>query len=416
MIYAGILSVVWLVATDPQNSSTGNAPAGTISEIAPTLLATPSVHDGEFCKACGNSCPAPPGRFWASGEYLLWRVQPMNIPALVSAAPAGTPIANAGTAGDPATRNLFGGNGVNGDFRNGLRIGAGFWLDECRTCAIVASGFWLESADDSGVFSSNGSPGLFRPFFNAGTGNPGTQLVAFNGLLAGSVATDTNTRLCGFDIAVRKLWCCDDGVRLEWQAGYGQLHLRDSVSIYENLLVTAPDPNPNAPNGSRFFVQDRFNSSSTFYGPKVGLNGYLQQERVFVAAHALLGLGVNCNTIDIDGATVATLPGGAPTVGRGGLLALPTNMGRRSSADFSTVTDLGINLGYQFTDSIGVFAGYSFLYWTNVVRAGQQIDTNVNPAYLPGNTGNPNPMRPAPLFDRSDLWVHGLNVGLRLSW
>lgn len=340
----------------------------------------------------------------------------MDTPVLATASPAGVPIDRAGTLGDSATQSLIGGTGLNRQFRSGLRLGAGYWLDECETCAVEVGGFWLGSADDSGIFSSNGTPGLFRPFTNATSGNPGTELVAFNGILAGTVAVDTGSQLCGYEVGFRKLICCDNGGRLEGQFGYEQLSLRESVGIFENLLVTAPDPNQKAPNGSRFFVQDSFKTNSTFFGPRLGLTGYVSQDNVFIQLRGNVGLGVNRNVIDIDGSTIATTPTGVVTVGKGGLLALPTNIGRQTSTDFSVVSDASATLGYQFNQNLGLFVGYTFLHWTNVVRAGNQIDSRVNPAYIPGNTGSSNPKLPGVLFDRSDLWLHGVNMGLRLSW
>jgi len=66
---------------------------------------------------------------------------------------------------------------------------------------------------------------------------------------------------------------------------------------------------------------------------------------------------------------------------------------------------------YQVAPSIRIHAGYSFLYWTNVIRpGGGVIDTSVNPTQLPPGT-LAGPGRPQPQFNRSDLWAHGINLG-----
>ncbi|MCY2992401.1 MAG: BBP7 family outer membrane beta-barrel protein, partial [Planctomycetota bacterium] len=62
-------------------------------------------------------------------------------------------------------------------------------------------------------------------------------------------------------------------------------------------------------------------------------------------------------------------------------------------------------------------AGYTLLFWTNVVRPGDQIDTSVNPGLLPDEQ-NPitGALRPSFAFRDSTLWAQGLNLGLECSW
>jgi hypothetical protein len=68
-----------------------------------------------------------------------------------------------------------------------------------------------------------------------------------------------------------------------------------------------------------------------------------------------------------------------------------------------------------------VFAGYEILYWNRVVRPGDQIDHNVNlsqNAVLdPKGVGTlVGPAQPAPLFNRSDFWAQGINLGLEYRY
>src|SRR5437868_8563481 len=44
-----------------------------------------------------------PGRLWFSADYLSGWVQPARLPPLVTTSPAGTPLAQAGVLGLPAT-------------------------------------------------------------------------------------------------------------------------------------------------------------------------------------------------------------------------------------------------------------------------------------------------------------------------
>ena len=43
-----------------------------------------------------------------------------------------------------------------------------------------------------------------------------------------------------------------------------------------------------------------------------------------------------------------------------------------------------MTLGYQLTETVRLYAGYNFLYWTNVARPGAQIDRNLDVGFLGG--------------------------------
>src|SRR5262249_15174735 len=81
-------------------------------------------------------------------------------------------------------------------------------------------------------------------------------------------------------------------------------------------------------------------------------------------------LGSTAEVVDVAGSTVIAPPGQVPTVGNGGLLAQPTNSGHFSRDQFAVVPEVGINVGYQVTEHLRAFVGYSFLYWSNVARPG----------------------------------------------
>ena len=132
-----------------------------------------------------------------------------------------------------------------------------------------------------------------------------------------------------------------------------------------------------------------------------------------------VALGATHQEVRISGTTDFTDPGVAPVRQQGGLLALPTNIGSYSRDQFSVVPEIGINVGRQVTDHLRLFAGYTLLYWSGVVRPGDQIDFGVNPTQLPTPTG-PGTLvgeaRPAFAFRNTDLWAQGVNLGLELNW
>ena len=60
--------------------------------------------------------------------------------------------------------------------------------------------------------------------------------------------------------------------------------------------------------------------------------------------------------------------------------------------------------------------GYSLIYWSNVVRPGDQIDLNVNPDLLPPAMDNPGMLSPTFAMNDSAFWAQGINLGLDWRW
>lgn len=81
---------------------------------------------------------------------------------------------------------------------------------------------------------------------------------------------------------------------------------------------------------------------------------------------------------------------------------------------------MSVNVGYQVCKCLRATAGYTFIYWPDVFRAGDQIDTTVNRSQLPSllTPGGPlvGPARPGALLRESDFWAHGLNFGLEFRY
>ena len=151
------------------------------------------------------------------------------------------------------------------------------------------------------------------------------------------------------------------------------------------------------------------------------LSGMTNLKRLYLTGTAVTdaGLGDTHQEVRISGSTVFTNPGGAPVTQPGGLLALPTNIGNYSRDVFTVIPQININVGRQVTDRLRIFVGYNFMYWSNVVRPGDQIDPVVNPTQLPTSTGPGTlvgPARPAFAFHDTGVWLQGVSLGLGYSW
>jgi hypothetical protein len=361
---------------------------------------------------------APGGKVWVTGEYLLWWLRGDRLPPLVTTSPAGTPVTAAGVLGAQGTQILFGDERVNGDARSGGRVTAGCWLDNDCRWGIEGSFFALQGLTDDFGAQSHGVPILARPFLNTTSGLADSELVAFPGILAGSVtASERSHCLIGAEALIRKnllTKCCDLGeVRLDALAGYRFLYLDETLAIQENLITTGITDQ--VPVGTTFAVRDQFTTRNAFDGGELGLAVGLRGGPCTLDVIGKVALGANSETVSIHGSTATALPGGPVQVFPGGLLALSSNSGHHTESSFSCVPELDVNLGYWITSHLRLTAGYTFLYWTDIVRPGKQIDLGVNPNLLPPVLPG-GQLRPAFSEQRTSLWAQGLSVGLEFRY
>jgi hypothetical protein len=131
---------------------------------------------------------------------------------------------------------------------------------------------------------------------------------------------------------------------------------------------------------------------------------------------------VTRQTIDINGGQSELRANGQVVNSVGGLLALPSNIGTESRDRFAVVPEVGVSLGYSVTDRLRVSVGYNFLYWSSVVRPGDQINRNLDVLQIP-NFGIPagaavptNPTQPVRQFNTTDFWAHGLTFGVEIRF
>jgi hypothetical protein len=380
-------------------------------------------------KPCGPNGPCgPAGRFWVAADYLLWTTKGVDVPPLVTTSLPGTPRELAGVLGVGTTTVLAGGDKFGDEWRSGFRVSAGAWLDQCQTCGLEASYFFLQNATRSFSASSSGIPILARPFTDANTtlsdaqliafaglgGTPVSELISFPGVVSGSVSTDERSTFWGADANVRNNLCCACNYRLDFLAGYRFLSLSDDLNVYEDLTSTDPT-STRVPVGTRLQVADNFSTRNQFHGGQVGLAGEFREGRFFVNGEGTIAFGQTFTTVDINGGTAITVPGTPTRVFPGGLLALPTNMGHYTSSDFAVVPQVGLNAGFQLSEHLRAHVGYTFIYWSRVARAADQIDTAINPTQLPPGT-LAGVARPAFELHTTDFWAQGINFGVELRY
>ena len=303
------------------------------------------------------------------------------------------------------------------------------WFDDGASCGLDVGGFFLGQRSASVLLSPDQNPLITRPIFAPnlipGTATPlgeNGEAVAVPGILRGSLSVRGDSSLWGMDVNLRKSLCTPCNTRAEVFAGYRHLSLRESLTVTEDITVIGPGGNRLAitdPVGTRVVVQDRFATRNSFNGGQVGGLYERRFGRWDWDIRGSVALGSTHQELDIDGSQVRQPPGMAPMTFRGGLLAAGPNLGHFTRDRFSVAPEISLNVGYRLTPGLRVFAGYNFLYWSNVIRPGDQIDHTVDLTFVPNSLMGSNfsgQYRPRPLFKQSDLAINGIQVGLDWRW
>ncbi|WP_162273191.1 BBP7 family outer membrane beta-barrel protein [Rubripirellula obstinata] len=378
-------------------------------------------------RPCLTLCVPQDG--WVSFEYLTWWQDGMDLPPLVtSSVGPNVPATQAGVLGQATTRILFGGDDVLTDNFDGGRLRFGVWLDKCHTWGLGAEYFNIGSESEGISRTSTGNPTLSRPFFNTETNQEDAQIVAFPGILTGTVRATATSELTGAGVHLRHLRNCCEGCssglfcgcaghfcsRTEAIFGYRGLQLKESVTIHEDLVSNDPS------NPGSFDIMDRFETRNQFNGFDIGWLNRRTRGFWSLDTSLRLAIGNNKQTVRVNGSTEITDPSATPSVQtfEGGLLTQnPGNIGVFERNEFAVVPEIGATLGYQLTDHLRATLGYTFIYWSNMVRPGDHIDRDVNPNLIPPQVPPiAGAARPGFEFDTTDYWVQGLSFGGEYRW
>jgi hypothetical protein len=355
---------------------------------------------------CGmNDCGVG---WWGRAEYIHYWVRGFEVPALISTSPAGTAQAAAGVL--PAAQVLLGNETFHDEISNsGARLTLGYWFDNCENCGLEGNVWGLEESDEFFNLTSTGTPIIARPFFNVLTNAQDAGLIAFPNIITGTVTVGSSSELFGSELNFRHAIVNDGCRRVDWMAGYRFFRLNEDLNIVEQ--TTAIDPQGQAAVGTAIDILDSFDTRNEFHGGQFGVMLERQRQRWGVSVLAKLALGQMQQTLSVNGSTSVTVPGGTTTTAQGGVLALGTNIREETRNDFAVMPELGFNLHCQLSDLWRANFGYTFMYVSNVIRPGDQIDTNLDPNQFPPSTAV-NPRFPQPLFENDDLWIQGLTAGL----
>jgi hypothetical protein len=204
--------------------------------------------------------------------------------------------------------------------------------------------------------------------------------------------------------------------------GFRYLNLEESLNISQTSGVLSGGVGfyngVPVPPGGFLGVSDGFDTQNNFYGGQLGAQVVGRWGPLALTALVKCALGTMDESAGVHGQTTLTQFGHSYTTAAG-VLALPTNSGTFGHYQFAVVPEGRLTLSVQVTANLSVSAGYTFLYASDVLRPGPQIDRGVNPSLVPSSQqfGTiSGPVRPAFQFHESDFWTQGLTAGLSISF
>lgn len=278
---------------------------------------------------------------------------------------------------------------------------------------LRVSGFAVEQAAASQEFSSgpNGAPATFLTYQAPDNSR---QALPFTvpGAVAGGVVAVGST----------KVWGTEGNFTLPFSIDYGNhrlvgtfllggryLDLTDRVRVTDTLRLVA-DPTVVATGADQFITRNQF------AGPQVGTMLGCAWGRWLLTGTWKMAAGVTHQNQIIEGSPLLAASAATPLLVPGPLLALPSNTGRQTAWRATLVPEIGLKARAALTPRWSASLGYSLLYWNKVLCPGDQMDPHANVTQLPGRgpaTGTP---APAPLFQHTDYFTQGLDLGLQFSY
>jgi hypothetical protein len=358
------------------------------------------------CGGCGSGGCGGCGDFgcntmvWARFEVLLWWREGRAFPPLVTTDPVTEPSTTAGILPDATT--LFGGEVVASDMAAGGRFDVGTWFDP-RQCYGVGWRFWGLGKDGLNFnVNSLQNPVLAIPFIDFATGDNEAFLVAYPGLRTGEINVSASSEVLGNDVYGRFLLCRTCDSRWDFITGWHFSRINDDVTIRSENVNT--DPGGGIPLGRTTTVRDHFGVQNEFHGGILGLMWERECGCLTTQIMGRMSLGNMRETSFINGSFTTQDPGLDPVTVQGGLFTADSNIGTRQRDEFTAVTEVGVNLSYRCNNCTELTLGYTFLYWNDIARPENSIDTRIGT-----NAGED---RPQFEFRHADYWVQGLSLGL----
>jgi hypothetical protein len=395
---------------------------------APSLIPGGNLINGNIWNGVGGYGGNGGGYGSANGlygslDYLLWwqRLAPIAAPLATTTTPGVPPGPGqvVGAINTPGTVVLSPGSISSNSPQSGVRLTVGLWVDNDTSYGVELGGFLFQTNAGSWNATSNlGAPPLFIPFFaQLGFNAPGgvapfQAALPFSGPALNSIiAAVDNTRLWGLELNGVYNLSNDDGMSVVLLGGLRFLELSDNLTIQYSTLN---------PNTQAFGIMgDHFNTRNQFWGINFGARAEACFGQLDARVTGEIAVGYVHESVEADGLSRFlgnTIPTGF-AAGQliqypAGVFAQGLQLGRRIQDPFAVVPQLGLQVGYNVSSNVRVYAGYDILYVSDVVRAGDQLDRRMA---LPtaGALGVNGIITVPPVagFNHTDFWAQGFTFG-----
>ncbi len=366
----------------------------------------PAADDVPEAKAIPPEKPRGPlGPGWDALELLYWwptrqPVQPLAI----------------GTRGGTSSV-LLGGQSLDSQPSAGGRFALGWTTTTDETAGLEIVYFFLGTRtfrQNVRSFAGGTATTFGLPYTNAATGASEILTLARPGVADSSLTVSTAVRVQGWEVNSVANVLNEKHIKLNALIGWRYFQVHEGLRLEQaQYRYTGA--------GGVIRTADQFDAHNRFHGGQLGLHADMRRGIVFCEMTAKVAFGQTYEVVKNEGMTLFQPNIGGPVTqqfGGSGLYVQPSSLGRTANGVFAVVPEGTFKFGFRLGDSGRVYVGYSFIYLSDAVRPGDQIDRTLNPAQIPlvNGTGPIAGDRPSRLFNRSDFWAQGLIIGLETRY
>ncbi|MGL6075223.1 MAG: BBP7 family outer membrane beta-barrel protein [Fimbriiglobus sp.] len=365
----------------------------------------------------GGSGGGSPARMYTEASYLLMFVSDAN---------AAGPLLTGGTAqgvlGRPGTSVLSNGESSYGVL-NGFKVGVG-GLVGATSLGFEANTMVFGNVSDRQTFGPTSATLLARPINNTAGRTESAIAIAAPTAFIGGYDETISLSAWGFEANPFFRLVQGNSVNFDFITGFRYFNVNEKLDIYDSRTVLPGGATAfngiGLGSGAQLVVHDKFSARNQFYGWNVGGRLSYANGPLFVDLTAKVAIGGVRQLVNVDGTTTLVSGGGlvGPSTTPGGLLANPSFTGERAENRFAVLPEGNLQVGYQLSSWMNVFAGYQVMYMSSMARATEQVSRDMNPSSIPTlNTYNARAIRPAMVeVKEADLFLHGFNFGFTITY
>lgn len=362
-------------------------------------------------------------RVWIVPEYfgLMTKKSPYPDFPLVTKGDLGT--AKGGILGAPGTTVEFDRNGESFGVQHGFKLSAGGWITDDRGWGAELSGFLNPEVSEQRSVSMDFATRLTIPYYDGRFGEE--QAFSYNpmrGITAAGITITNKQQFWGVSALALRQVHQGKNIGIDLKLGIRSQNLEDEFGFRQAMTTIVPKRFAELGAFPRTATAtDSFKGRNNFVGASVGARIFFNYGRLRAEIQPQLAVGGNMQTVSIRGqSTAVDTITGAYHVRNQGFWALDTNIGEYQRARLGVIPEINLNIGVEILKNLEFKAGYSFMYWNDVVRGGDHVSRVINvdktPIYGYGPLDPLNPALPTFRYRSTDFWAHGISVGFTVRF